>query len=197
MLPYGVQGEACAMHVQAHLGTCKWAHVNVSGSVCATVPASASALYAALCALQVSCSANSSLRHKVEDREQQLAALSNSLTVQHADLARFAESVGSCLAAARDDAAAGAAAAAAAAPSSYLSTLLAPAGAGAAAAAAAGNGSSSSGLGSMQLPGAPAGIAAGMMATTAAPARRQTWAAWVSAVACCGCTFPSWMCVAA
>jgi hypothetical protein len=40
----------------------------------------------------------------------------------------------------------------------------------------------------MQLPGAPAGIAAGMMATTAAPTRRQTWAAWVSYVPGIPCT---------
>jgi hypothetical protein len=145
-------------------------------------PSLAYTVHGTCCALQVSCSANSSLRHKVEDTEQQLAALSNSLAVQHADLARFAESVGSCLAAAREDAATAAAAAAAAAPSSYLSTLLAPAGAAAAAAAAAAGNGSSGGLGSMQLPGAPAGVAAGMMSSTAAPARRQTWAAWVSVV---------------
>ncbi|KAF6258324.1 hypothetical protein COO60DRAFT_1133014 [Scenedesmus sp. NREL 46B-D3] len=77
-------------------------------------------------------------------------------------------------AAAREDAAASAAAAA---PSSYLSTLLAPAGA-----APAGSGSGS-GLSSLQLPGAAAGIAAGLMTITAAP-RRQTWAAWVRRLRC-------------
>jgi hypothetical protein len=140
-------------------------HINTGTDLHMFTPCAASVV-------QVSCDAHSSLRHKVDDAEQQLAVLSSSLVAQHTDLARFAEAVGACLAAAREDAAA----AAAAAPSSYLSTLLAPAGA---ATVAAGN-SSGAGLGSMQLPGAPAGIAAGMMSTTAAPARRQTWAAWVS-----------------
>eukprot|EP00878_Enallax_costatus_P013176 GHUV01013773.1.p1 GENE.GHUV01013773.1~~GHUV01013773.1.p1 ORF type:complete len:244 (+),score=120.32 GHUV01013773.1:53-733(+) len=87
--------------------------------------------------LEVVCSSTMELSQHATEADQQLAALNSRLASNTADLAKLAESVGNCLAAARADAAA--AAAAAAGPSSYLSTLLAPAGAGTAAGSANGS----------------------------------------------------------
>lgn len=70
---------------------------------------------------------SSILLQRVTEAEHQLRAVHSRLASNTEDLATLGESVGNCLLAARADAAA-------MAPSSYLSTLLAPAGAGVAAA---------------------------------------------------------------
>ena len=102
---------------------------------------------------QVTCDASMDMSQHVAEADQQLAALNSRLASNTADLAKLAESVGSCLAAARADAAA---AAAAAGPSSYLSTLLAPVGAGTA-----------------------AGSVNGSIGGAAAARRGPQWSAWV------------------